>query len=276
MSGSVERQDRQLGRLVAALSRRGASLEQSKDPAGRVEIYLPGHSGPVLTVPADLLLDAASRGLIARAGERWRPSEAGRAFLRRAVAPSDEYRRQHLSISRIPFAESATGGLDLVENESPLAWLRRRRGANGRPLVSDVQLAAGERLRLDYTRAGLMPRLGVDLTRPPSPRGQAVSANRVADSVDGALAARERVRLALGFVGGKLGSLLIDVCCELVGLEEAERRRDWPRRSGKVVLMIALDRLADHYGMSEAASSRDQSGRIRRWGTPDFRPSIGK
>src|SRR4029078_8304683 len=34
--------------------------------------------------------------------------------------------------------------------ESPLGWLKSRKDRNGRPLISDDQYAAGERLRADY------------------------------------------------------------------------------------------------------------------------------
>ena len=44
------------------------------------------------------------------------------------------------------------------EAESPLAWLARRRGRDGRALIEPHQLQAGERLRADFTRAHLMPR----------------------------------------------------------------------------------------------------------------------
>jgi len=51
----------------------------------------------------------------------------------------------------------------------------------------------------------------------------------------------------------------------------------WPQRSGKVILKLALTRLARHYGIKGA---EDPAGpmrmRLRHWGTEDFRPSLEK
>ena len=44
-----------------------------------------------------------------------------------------------------------------------------------------------------------------------------------------------------------LGDLVLRVCCFLEGLEITERRLGWSARSGKVVLKLALERLARHY-----------------------------
>ncbi|HZX86299.1 MAG TPA: DUF6456 domain-containing protein, partial [Reyranella sp.] len=52
-------------------------------------------------------------------------------------------------------------------NESPLAWLARRRGRDGKTFIDATQLLAGERLRVDFTRAQMMPRLSADWSGTP-------------------------------------------------------------------------------------------------------------
>ena len=88
------------------------------------------------------------------------------------------------------------------------------------------------------------------------------------------MAARERVRLALQAVGPELSGILFDVCCHLKGLEEAERSAGWPQRSGKIVLQLALTRLARHYGLLPATQSSHCGNTVRHWGAPDYRPTI--
>lgn len=185
------------------------------------------------------------------------------------VSSPNRFQRRHLDLER-RMVEAADGPIDVLSNaaESPLAWLRRRRGADGRPLIDDAAFAAGERLRADIDRAGLLPRVTLDWTRPPSggSRGPAGVA-------DAALDARGRVDAASRAVGRDLAGLLLDVCGFLKGLETVERERGWPARSAKVVLVIALARLAEHYGYAVEARG-PEAGRLRRWRAPDARPSM--
>lgn len=170
---------------------------------------------------------------------------------------------------RIDHVEVEIGGerravaVDL--EESPLGWLARRRGRDGRRLVAPAQLVAGERLRADFTRAGMTPRLSANweaVTRP-ARHGAAPGLN----APEAALAARQRVSRAMEAAGPEFAGLLMDVCCFLKGLEQVEQERGWPARTAKVVLSLALDRLARHYGLSEAALGPARA-RSRAWRAP--------
>ena len=124
--------------------------------------------------------------------------------------------------------------------ESPLGWLRSRGH------VSERQFAAGEQLRIDWERSGLPPRVTMNWDSPPpdrSPRGPAgpVGATHVQ------LAARRRFDSAVKSLGPGLRDIAWRVLCSGEGMREAESALGWPARAGKLVLTMALDRLADHY-----------------------------
>ena len=89
--------------------------------------------------------------------------------------------------------------------ESPLSWLRSRRDGKGRPLISDVQYLAGERLRMDFERTMLARRTTTNWDMA-GVGGR--SGNAAAELSDGALAARERYMKALEAVGPELASML--------------------------------------------------------------------
>ncbi|MGR7995454.1 MULTISPECIES: DUF6456 domain-containing protein [unclassified Xanthobacter] len=150
--------------------------------------------------------------------------------------------------------------------ESPLTWLARRNGKDGRPLVDEAQLAAGERLRADFTRAQLTPRVTSNWSA-------LITSGRSPEAfTDMVLAARQRLRHALAAVGPELSGVLLDVCCFLKGLEAVEGERRWPPRTAKVVLGLALQRLAAHYGLATTARGRAR-GTIRAWSADDDPPA---
>jgi hypothetical protein len=196
-------------------------------------------------------------------------TEAGRAFLARAAlmqsgAEVDAYLGQHLALRRAT-VDSAAGPLAVLvdEAESPLAWLARRKGKNGRPLIEPSQLQAGERLRADFTRAQLTPRVTSNWSSPAA-QGRSGRTRGAAAMTDAIVAARQRFARAMRAVGPEFAGLLTDVCCFLKGIEDVERERGWPARSGKVVLQLGLDRLARHYGLAEEARGLPRAP-MRRW-----------
>jgi hypothetical protein len=124
--------------------------------------------------------------------------------------------------------------------ESPIAWL----AARGH--LTAAQLDAGERLRGDYERAGLSARVTMrwDAAAPAKTRGGA----RVADASLARIDAHRRFHAALDAVGPGLADICWRVICAGEGIGCAEKGLGWPARSGKLVLGLALDRLARFYG----------------------------
>ncbi len=177
----------------------------------------------------------------------------------------DEFRGRHLALAqRQVITECGRASVAVDESESPLVWLARRRGRDGRALIAPHQLQAGERLRVDFTRAHLMPRTTSNWSSPISSGRSGAGGERAASFTETMTAARQRVHRALDAVGPDLAGLLLDVCCFLKRLEDVERERAWPARSAKVVLQLALDRLARHYGYGGEARGRARSA-VQTW-----------
>lgn len=176
----------------------------------------------------------------------------------------DSFRGQHLALAQRQIAtEFGRSNVTVDEAESPLAWLARRRGPNGRAFIEAHHLQAGERLRVDFTHAHLMPRTTSNWASPVA-TDRSSTGERAADFTETMIAARQRVRQALDAVGPEFSGLLVDVCCFLKGLEDIERERSWPVRSAKVVLQLGLEKLARHYGYGGEARGRAR-GSVRTW-----------
>jgi hypothetical protein len=175
------------------------------------------------------------------------------------AADVNAFRARHLDLARRKVADA--GAVTVDDAESPLAWLARRKGRDGRALIEPNQLLAGERLRAEFTRAQLMPRITSNWSAPVADGARDASPASFTDAVIGA---RQRVRRALDAVGPEFSGLLIDVCCFLKGLTDVEGERGWPARSGKVVLQLGLDRLARHYGLNIQVRGTSP-GKVRTW-----------
>lgn len=127
-------------------------------------------------------------------------------------------------------------------------------------MIDAAAYEAGERLRRDITLAGLLP--GVT-ARWDAPMGGGPAGP--ADATDRMVAARQRCRHAFEALGSDFSDLLIDLCGFLKGIELIEQERRWPPRSAKVVIRLALARLAEHYGLEAVARGPNASRGIRNW-----------
>lgn len=124
--------------------------------------------------------------------------------------------------------------------ESPLGWLRSRGH------VSERQFAAGELLRGDWEKSGLPPRVTMCWDSPPPDRHRR-GADEPATATSAQLSARRRFDSAVAALGPGLRDIAWRAVCAGEGMRSAETALGWPARAGKLVLLMALDRLADHY-----------------------------
>ena len=215
-------------------------------------------AGSRLAVTAPFVEAFARAGWIVADGPgRFLLTAQGRDFLVRSFGGEDRFAEQHREMETRTLADEGGRAVRVNVGESPLARL------GSRSLVDAVQFAAGEKLRRDYTLAQLTPRMGVDLSAPAVSGG---SRGAGADSIgDIAMAARQRFSRAMAAAGPGLSDIAFAVCCDLQSLEGAETQRGWSKRSGRVVLMLALDRLAAHYGMTAVRTAAP----IRAWSMND-------
>ena len=123
--------------------------------------------------------------------------------------------------------------------ESPLGWLKAR------GLIDRRQYDAGEQLRTDWERAQLSP--SVTMRWDAAPAGEGGGPLEPADLTVAQLAAKRRFEAAVAAAGAGLGDILWRVVCAGEGMRDAERALGWPARAGRLVLAMALDRVADHY-----------------------------
>jgi hypothetical protein len=239
-------------RLLKHLAGPGCHARLSPLGCGRIALYrtVNGTSLGAGHVEADTVQALLAEGLVAWSGE----GAAARLGLV-AAAPD------------APVAGTAPAPA-MNDRESPLLWLHRRRGKDGRPQISEAEFAAGERFRADITLAGMLPRTTMNWDAAFTPDEARAGPRDVAGASDAALAARQRVRLACDRLGPELSGLAIDVCGFLKGLDCVETERRWPPRSAKVVLRVALAALAAHYGLDRRARPPG----LRSWQAPGARP----
>lgn len=148
-----------------------------------------------------------------------------RAIGSRMLAPADAIDRQTVAVNL---------------TESPLGWLARR------GLLSVQQVAAGERLRADHARSGLGARVTMRWDAAPTGSGERFGGGAQGQAL-ATIEAKRRFDAAMAAVGPGLCDILWRVVCEGEGISEAEKGLGWPTRAAKLVLGMALDRLAEYY-----------------------------
>ncbi len=122
-------------------------------------------------------------------------------------------------------------------DESPISWLYSR------GYLSQRQFDAGEALRRDFEYAQLN-RMSTMSWSPVSYRG---ANNNGLSHSEAQISAKARFDGALHSAGKDMRDICWRIICAGEALAHAEKDMGWPVRSGKLVLKLALDRIADYY-----------------------------
>ncbi len=274
VSREINREARRIFRLLVKPGRFLAGLEGKDGQFGVFSRRPRNCRASVITARPFVDAFIAKGWISAESRDEWVLNDAGAAWLRRTQAVDDPFLAQH-RLSSTRAIEAANGALEILpvnEGEDPLGWLQARKGRGGKPLLGSAQLEAGLRLRRDFTLGHFTPRMTASWQQ--AGQGRKGRRNRAGGSVelsDAALAARQRFRKSLAAVGPELSGVLVDICCYLTGLEDAEKINGWPQRSGKLVLQMALSALARHYGLISDQGSGWRNP-VRHWGAEDYRP----
>ncbi|VAV88412.1 hypothetical protein MNBD_ALPHA06-256 [hydrothermal vent metagenome] len=251
MSGS----DKRLARVLGKLLQHPQVL--TVDGKG---VYTGKTSGQaVIRLPAKLAGDAVSRGLLvadATGGlivtditKNWhcrvcRSDDVPDAFANR-------FAYQHWQLEEREIFD-ADGDMIIVQanvENSPLLSLFRQKDAAGQRFLSQSEFAAGEKFRQIYEQStmGRMRAANWSSIR------QSRSSMRGSFGGDGlhirALDAKRQVMDALSAVGPVMDRLLFAFLVREQNLGRVERDLHWPKSSGRIILKIALARLANHYGL---------------------------
>lgn len=270
MTGSDKDRNKALLRLLKLLQRQ---------PGKGAEIHKDHHMSTLICAGRSYRFEfavidrARGEGLINVGSDKIALTGPGLARLKRALHPEEPFRAQQaaLKVSSVKMDGEARPVVKNT-NESPLLRLFTRKQAGGRPWLDEAQFAAGERLRADFERAGLQPRVSANWEASVAASRRGGGGSEISDF---ALDARKRLERALHVLGPELEGVALDICCFLKGLEQVESERRWPPRSAKLILRAALSLLARHYGLAgQPCSASGHQTRLRQWGTPDYRPGL--
>ena len=199
-------------------------------------------------------------------------SPAGREAMRRDLmaqpAVSGDRRRQ---AGQTQARDGGAVGTRAAARLTLVEQLGVRRDVKGKPLLNEIQIGAAMRLAKDFSIGQMQPRVTARWSEAigvPRRRGVPGGGVELAEAV---ASAQARARSALAAIGGDEANVVLDVCCFEKGLEAIEAARHWPSRAARIVLGLALDRLAKHYGMDMRPSQGSASP--RQWGDADFKPN---
>ena len=228
-------------RMARRLSEPGAYLAKMDNGFGLM-VKKNKWQKPVMRVDEKMVSLFAREALLQKAkkSDTYALSDTGQAKNNRHQAGHMGYVAQHKDVQ----PTRAGGAINLSAH--PLKFLCGT-NKNSHVHFTESEFKSAERINRDYEISLYQTGLSVDWSRPISSR-QSFGSSAKTDLPNRVMDAHKRLQRAFDYVGPDLSDILKLVCCQHYGLEAAEKKLNWPRRSAKLVLKFSLSRLANHYG----------------------------
>lgn len=181
---------------------------------------------------------------------RYAITSAGRGELSRLIAEAESARAKASGEDeegKTPSRKTAKPSRRPVGADAPVVVLsRRKRG--GEAYLTREMVVAAERFRENFEIAAMGSSLSQNWEALVQGRvGGGTITGRTEASVDRRRNATSSLTKAIRALGPELAECVILSCCHEEGMETIEDKLDYPARSGKIVLRIALATLARHY-----------------------------
>ncbi|NRA86216.1 MAG: hypothetical protein HRU28_02235 [Rhizobiales bacterium] len=161
--------------------------------------------------------------------------------------------------------------VELKGDYSPILKLyNRQKNLNNKYLV-EQHVQAGQKLFKLFSKANLQPNITMNWDKLESVPQNHYTGEKEQPFGEQVYIARKQLYESLAYVGEEYAAILVEICLFANGLEATEKAMNWPARSGKLLLTMALDKLAKHYKISTAEV---KNNKYLSWAKDDFRHSM--
>ena len=167
------------------------------------------------------------------------------------------------------YDQKTTRKVAFNQNENVILKLNKKYDKKGNPIISLEQMNAAIKLQKDYEKAQLRQKITLNWESFKNKTQKNKKYTQYTQSETGSRA-RKRLQNALNYVGPELTPILIKICCMEHGLTQTETNLQIPKSSARIILQIALTRLARYYGFEQKTDKIP----INHWGAQDYKPKI--
>lgn len=130
---------------------------------------------------------------------------------------------------------------------APIFKLYNRQRNIAHKYLNENHVRAGQKLFEQFAHANLQPSITMNWEKLSSAPQAHYTGGKDCGFSEKTYIARRELYQSLESIGAEFAAILVEVCLFGHGLEATEKAMKWPARSGKLLLTMALDRLAEHY-----------------------------